>query len=99
MLSVLCFMQIRILWRPKGRNPAFDLGLVYFGTYAFLGSNVPGVYYTWPMYRDLVQKMIESPKMQKRGLRNTLELIEQSKDLEDYKSNYYIADMQFSKYY
>lgn len=92
-LSLSLFMQLRFFWRPKGRAVAFDLGLLYFGTYAFLGSNVPGVYYTWPMYRELVQKMIESPKMQRRGLRNTAELLEQTSDLPDFKASYYLADM------
>ena len=54
MLSLCLFMQLRFWRRPAGRSYAFDLGLIYFGTYAFLGSYIPGVYLMWPEYMDLV---------------------------------------------
>ena len=53
-LSVFFFTHVRILWRPVGRPWLFDFMLLYFGSYAFLASNVPGVWQTWPAYRHLV---------------------------------------------
>jgi len=81
MMSVFFFMQLRLYRRPVGRSYAFDLLLVYLGAYSFLGSNIPGVYYTWPMYQDLAQKLLQSEKLRKRGLRNTHEFLDQTADL------------------
>ena len=46
-LSLFTLMHLRFLWRPVGRPWLFDLSLIYFATYAFLGSNIPGVVLTW----------------------------------------------------
>ena len=46
-LSVFTLMHLRFLWRPVGRPWLFDLSLIYLATYAFLGSNIPGVFLTW----------------------------------------------------
>ena len=46
-LSLFTFMHLRFLWRPVGRPWLFDFSLIYLATYAFLGSNIPGVVLTW----------------------------------------------------
>ena len=99
MLSLVLFMHLRFYKRPVGRPFAFDFALIYFGTYAFLGSNVPGVYLAWPLYQDQVKKLLESDKLRKRGLRNTLEFLDETRDLDFYKSHYYMYDMEFARYY
>ena len=99
MLSVTFFMQLRFYRRPVGRPYAFDLLLIYLGAYSFLGSNIPGVYLTWPMYQDLAQKLLQSEKLKKRGLRNTHEFLDQTKDLKDFKSHYYMYDMEIARFY
>ena len=47
-VSVFLLMHLRLFWRPIGRPWLFDFSLVYMSLYAFLGSNIPGVYQTWP---------------------------------------------------
>ena len=69
-LSVFTLMHLRFLWRPVGRPWLFDLSLVYLATYAFLGSNIPGVLLTWNQYMPLAKRMFESDELRKRGLRN-----------------------------
>ena len=53
LFGVFLFMNLRFYKRPVGRSFAYDFLLVYLGTYAILGSNVPAIHATWPMYRDL----------------------------------------------
>lgn len=74
-LGIFLLMNIRIYKRPPGRMVAYDLLLTYFGIYSILGSNIPGVFYTWDTYKDLVKKLLESDKLRKRGLRNMNEFL------------------------
>ena len=76
----------------------YDLGLIYFGTYSILGSNIPGVFKTWDLYQDQVKKLLESEKMKKRGLRNSSDFLDETA-LTDFKCVYYQTDMEFAKYY
>ena len=50
-LSLFTLMHLRFLWRPVGRPILFDISLVYLSLYAFLGSNIPGVFLTWNDYK------------------------------------------------
>ena len=50
MLSVVLLSHLRLYKRPAGRSWMFDLGLLYFSAYAFVGSCIPGVFLTWPHY-------------------------------------------------
>ena len=69
-LGMFFFLNIRLIRRPVGRSGFFDALLMYLGSYCILGSNIPGVMATWDSYAPLVQKMLESDKMKKRGLKN-----------------------------
>ena len=69
-LGLFLLINLRVLKRPVGRPIFYDFFLLYSGTYAFLGSNIPGVFLTWPRYSDYVRRMLESDKMKKRGLKN-----------------------------
>ena len=97
-MSILCFMHLRFLWRPKGRPLIYDMWLIYSGLYFMLGSNIPGVHYTWQRYSHLVDKMFTSEKLRKRGLRNTNEFLDESR-IPDYRVYLHYADIQFGKYY
>lgn len=63
-----------------------------------MGSNIPGVFMKWNDYDDLVETMLTSKKLQKRGLRNVHDFLNES-SLPDYKCVYYQADMEFARYY
>ena len=69
-MSVFLFAHLRFLWRPVGRPWLFDMTLIYFSLYFYLGSNIPGVFMTWSDYNNLARKMFESEKLRKRGLSN-----------------------------
>ena len=75
LLGVLTLINLRIYKRPVGRPWIFDIGLAYMGAYLILGSNIPGVFMKWDLYSDQVQKLLESEKMKKRGLRNANEFL------------------------
>ena len=98
LLGVLTLMNLRFYKRPVGRPWSFDIGLVYVGAYLILGSNIPGVFMTWHLYSEQVQKLLESDKMKKRGLRNANEFLNQTA-LADHKCVYYSWDMELAKYY
>ena len=98
MMGVLCFMHLRFFRRPVGRPWLFDMTLLYTGSYLLLGSNIPGVCLTWDKYCLLIEKMFESAKMKKRGLRNTYEFMDESW-IPDYRVYYHYIDMQFGKFY
>jgi len=91
-------MNLRLFRRPVGRPLLLDFALIYLGAYSWLGSNIPGVYKTWPLYADQVQKLLESDKMRKRGLKNAHEFLDQT-SLSDFKCYYYMYDMEFARYY
>ena len=69
-------MNLRLYRRPKGRPLFLDFALIYLGAYCWLGSNIPGVFRAWPLYADQVQKLLESDKMRKRGLKNANEFLD-----------------------
>ncbi len=96
--GVFLFLNLRLFKRPVGRPIMFDLLLMYFGSYLILGSNIPGVFYKWDSYSDLVKKLLESDKMKKRGLKNTHEFLNQT-SLSDARCVYYQWDMEFARYY
>jgi hypothetical protein len=48
LLSAFILMHLRFYKRPAGRPWFYDLLLMYSGAYAFLLSNVVGVYKAWP---------------------------------------------------
>ena len=56
-ISIFLLMHLRLYKRPVGRPWIFDFGLLYFSAYSFLGSNIPGVFFTWDEYEDLAKKM------------------------------------------
>ena len=97
-MSVFLATQLRFFRRPVGRSWLFDFTLIYLSTYCMLGSNIPGVLQTWPMYSDLTQRMLECDKLKKRGLRNTMDFMNQT-SLPDHKCYFYLADMNFARYY
>jgi hypothetical protein len=72
--------------------------LIYSGLYFMLGSNIPGVHYSWHRYSHLIDKMFTSEKLMKRGLRNTNEFLDESR-IPDYRVYMHYADIQFGKYY
>ncbi len=74
-LGIFLLMNIRVYKRPPGRMIAYDCLLTYFGIYSILASNIPGVFYTWDSYKDLVKKLLESEKLRKRGLLNINEFL------------------------
>ena len=98
-LAVLSLMHLRLLWRPVGRPWLFDFGLVYFSLYCFLGSNIPGVFTTWPEYKDLAKRMFESEKLRKRGLRNQVDFLNETRLKPDYKASYYKFEMDLARFY
>ena len=98
-LSLFTLMHLRFLWRPVGRPWLFDLSLVYFSVYTFLGSNIPGVFMTWPEYMPLAKRMFESPKLRKRGLRNQLDFLDETNLKPEFKANYYKLEMLFARFY
>ena len=97
-MSVFLLMHLRFYKRPLGRPWTFDLGLIYFATYAFLGSNIPGVFYTWPAYEELVTRMAKSKKMQSGKMRHGTEFLDET-CLTDYKAFYYRYDMLLTRFY
>ena len=52
-ISLFALMHLRFLWRPVGRPWLFDISLLYVSMYTFLGSNIPGVFFTWNDYLPL----------------------------------------------
>ena len=97
-LGIFLLLNLRLFRRPIGRPITFDIFLMYFGSYCILGSNIPGIFYGWPLYSDLVKKLLESEKLRKRGLRNTSEFLNKTA-LSDAKCIYYMYDIEFAKYY
>lgn len=97
-LGLFFLLNMRLFRRPLGRSAFFDVLLLYLGSYCILGSNIPGVMATWDLYAPLVQKMLESEKMKKRGLKNQFELLNQVA-LSDFKAVYYAVDIEFARYY
>ena len=97
-LSVLLLMHLRFYKRPIGRPWIFDLGLIYFASYAFLGCNIPGVFYTWSEYEHLAKRMVQSDKMKKGNIKHGTEFLDQT-ELPDYKAFYYRYEMQLTRYY
>ena len=97
-LSVFLLMHLRFLWRPVGRSWLFDFGLVYFSAYAFLGSNVPGVWSTWSQYKHLTKRMFESDRFSK-GFRSHTDFLNKTRISPDYKAVYYRAEMELARYY
>ena len=91
-LSVFLLMHLRFYKRPLGRPWIFDLGLIYFAAYSFLGSNIPGVFYTWNDYEHLAKRMVQSEKMKKGNIKHGTEFLDQT-DLPDYKAFYYRYEM------
>ena len=65
--SIFTLMHLRFFRRPAGRPWMFDFSLLYFGTYLFLGSSIPGVFATWPDYMYLVKRMLLSDTLRKKG--------------------------------
>ena len=63
--SLFLLMHLRFYKRPAGRPWIFDAGLIYFATYGILGSNIPGVFYTWHEYEHLALKMVKSARIKK----------------------------------
>ena len=98
-LSLFTIMHLRLLWRPVGRPWLFDLSLVYFSLYAFLGSNIPGVFTTWSEYMPLTERMFESAKLRKRGLNNQLDFLNETHLQPDFKAVYYKAEMLLARFY
>ena len=76
MFAVFCLMHLRFWKRPDARPFIWDFVLAYAGSYAMFGSNIPGVYLTWDRYSPLIQRMLESEKLKKRGLGNTFEFMD-----------------------
>ena len=97
-LAVFFAVQLRFWRRPIGRSWFFDFSLMYASTYCFLASNIPGVLATWDQYSDLTQKMLESEKLKKRGLKNTNDFLNET-SLPDYKCYYYLGEIQLAKLY
>ena len=97
--SALALMHLRVLYRPAGRSWLFDFGLIYFATYAFFGSNIPGVFMTWPQYTHLSKKMFQSEILHKRGLQNTQEFLDDTHLQPEWKSVYYRGEMAFARYF
>ena len=98
-LSIFSMMHLRFLWRPVGRPILFDLSLIYFSLYCFLGSNIPGVFMTWPEYMPLAKRMFDSKKLQKGGKRNLADFLDETHLQPDYKAVYYKYDMLLSHIY
>mmetsp|Transcript_35576 Transcript_35576/g.46814 ORF Transcript_35576/g.46814 Transcript_35576/m.46814 type:complete len:133 (+) Transcript_35576:308-706(+) len=98
-VSVFLLMHLRLTWRPVGRPWLFDFGLLYFSAYAFLGSNIPGVWRTWPEYKHLAKRMFESEKMRKRGIRSQTDFLNESRLEPDFKAVYYRNEMELARYY
>ncbi len=73
--GIFLLLNLRIYNRPPGRMIAYDCLLAYFGIYSILASNIPGVFYSWDTYKDLVRELLESDKLRKRGLRNMHEFL------------------------
>ena len=96
--SVLLLMHLRFYKRPIGRPITFDLGLIYFGLYAFLGSNIPGVFMTWQDYEKLALRMAEHQKTKKRKARHGTEFLDET-NLPDYKAFYYRYDITLTRFY
>ena len=91
-------MHLRFYKRPQGRPVLWDLTLLYMGSYALLGSNVPGVFLTWNKYIPCIEKMFKSEKMKKGGLINVMEFLDRSR-IADYRLYYYFIDMRFNRFY
>jgi len=96
--SLFFLTNLRFFRRPATRAWSYDLMLIYLSIYSFLGSNIPGVYLTWPMYSDYCQRMFESEKMRKRGLRNMNSFLDRT-SLDGYKCYYYLYDIELARYY
>ena len=96
--SVLLLMHLRLYKRPAGRPWTFDFGLIYFGVYAFLGSNIPGVFLTWPDYERMALRMAEYQKTRKRKLRHGTEFLDET-HLPDFKAFYYRYDITLTRFY
>ena len=75
-LSVLFLMHLRFYKRPAGRPIIFDVGLIYCAAYAFIGCNIPGVFYTWDEYEHLAKKMVQSGKMRKGTIKHGTEFLD-----------------------
>ena len=93
LLSAFILMHLRFYKRPVGRPWLYDIFLMYSGVYAFLLSNVVGVYKAWPQYEDLTQKMIGSRK------RVRPEAVMDETELDDFKCYFYQYDMAISRYF
>ena len=98
-LSVFILMHLRLLWRPMGRPWLFDFSLIYFSIYAFMGSNIPGVFMTWPEYMPYTKRMFESSKLRKRGLNNQMDFLNDTHLEPEFKAVYYKGEMEFARYY
>ena len=98
-LSIFLLMHLRFYKRPAGRAWIFDIGLIYFSAYAFLGSNIPGVWRTWPEYKHLAKRMFESDKLRKARIRGHVDFLNETRLEPDFKAVYYRQEIEFARYY
>ena len=59
-LSALVFTMAFLRNRFRPRNILLDILLIYGGANCFILSYVLGVHYSWPIYKDIAQKMLKS---------------------------------------